>query len=381
MPDDNSIDRVLSRRLFSFLRLFDTAAIALSPASVVIAAIATVLVNISWSLFGHQRQFTPLTPALNETTERWLQSLKTSPISDFVTDAAFLYPWSSVVKPTFSILESSGSWSTRFEGIVQLLLAIGIWSLAGTILCRRSATLFVGNDESTLRSAIQYSRLRCRASATAPLIPLFTALMIGLIIAGIGFVGRLPFVGLLWLMIASPVVMILGFAIAFLLLVSAMGWPLMVAAVATDDCDSFGALSRAYSCLTGRPWHAFGFGLISLLIGIILMLMVKLFIETTLFCAMSCTGLGRGAELAQASLLSPLNSLSHVALSGIGTSFFWSATTVVYLLLRQEVDRMPLDRLALDDNARPTRDPLPVVGIPATDALKQSNGQTSAESD
>ena len=378
MPDDSASDRVSFRRQFPVFRLFDTAAIALSPASVAIAAVASVLLSISWGLVGDQRPFTPSANPLSDTTERWLQTFRSLPEVRFLADETIIRPWTSLVSPATLILDSSGSWNGRFAGLAQLLLAIAIWSLAGTILCRRSATLFVGNDESTIRSAIKYSLFRYRASAVAPLIPLFTALLIGLLIAGIGFFGRLPFLGFVWLTVASPVVMVLGFAIAFLLLVSAMGWPLMVAAVATDDCDSFGALSRAYSCLTGRPWHAFGFGLISLLIGIILMAIVKLFIETTFFCAISCAGFGSGDDQARSSLLFPLTSLSHIVLSGVGISFFWTATTVVYLLLRQEVDRMPLERLSLDDDARPVRDPLPVVGIPATDAWKQSNGAQSS---
>ncbi len=380
MPDATSPDRSSFRRQFPVLRLFDAAAIALSPASVAIASVASVLIYISWWLVGYQIPFTRSAYSLSDSTERWLQTIGSIPKPEFLTYETVLRPWTSVTYPGILILESSSSWNERFAGLVLLLLAIGIWSLAGTILCRRSATLFVGKDESTVRSAIQYCLVRYPASVAAPLIPLFTALLIGLMIAGIGFVGRLPLLGSLWLLIASPVVMIFGFAIAFLLLVTAIGWPLMVASVATDDCDSFGGLSRAYSGLTGRPWHVLVYGLISLLIGIVLISMTKLLIATAFFCTMSSIGFGSGEEQAQSSLLSPLTILSHIILSGVGVSFFWSASTAIYLLLRLEVDRVPLDRLALDDNARPARDPLPVVGIPATDAWKQSNGQAPPES-
>ena len=381
MPEAISADRISFSRQFPVIRLFDAVAIAISPVSVAIAAIATVLIDILWWLVSHQIPFTPSTHPLFESTEQWMQTIKSFPTADLTQQNAFLRPWTSVVYPASLILQSNGSWNARFAGLVQLLLVIGIWSLAGTILCRRSAKLFVGDDESTVRRAIQYSLLRYPASVAAPLIPLFTALFIALAIAGIGFVGRMPFLGYLWLTTMSPVVMILGFAIAFLLVLTAMGWPLMVAAVATDDCDSFGGLSRAYSFLTARPWHAFGYGLISLLIGFILMSVTNLFIETAFFCAISCTGFGCGEEQAQKSLSFPLNGLFQILKSGVGTSFFWSATTVICLLLRLDVDRVPLDRLALDDELRPARDPLPVVGIPATDAWKQANGQGSPLSD
>ena len=381
MPDDISPDRSSIRRPFPILRTFDAAAIALSPVSVAIAAVASVLIYVSWWLVGCQTPFDQSSYSLSDTTKRWLPTGNSVAKAEFLTYETLIRPWTSVTYPASLILKTSNSWSERFTGLIQLLLAIGIWSLAGTILCRRSATLFVGNDESTFRRAIQYSLVRYRASATAPVIPLFTALLPGLFLAGIGFVGRLPFLGSLWLMIASPVAMILGFAVAFLLLVTAIGWPLMVAAVATDDCDSFGGLSRAYSGLTGRPWHALVYGLISILIGIVLIVVVNLLIATAFSCTISCTGFGSGDEQAHSSLLAPLTIVSHIALSGVGVSFFWSASTVIYLLLRLEVDRVPLDRLALDDDARPARDPLPVVGVPATDAWKKSNGQASSGSE
>ena len=67
------------------------------------------------------------------------------------------------------------------------------------------------------------------------------------------------------------------------------------------------------------------------------------------------------------------------SVKGIGISYFWSATVVIYLLLRQEVDGVPVDRVAPDDELRPVRDPFPVVGIPATDAKTEPNATAAIE--
>ena len=252
--------------------------------------------------------------------------------------------------------------------MLRFALALCLWSLVGSILCRRSAMLFVGNDESTVRRGIDYGLRRWRASASGPLIPLASALLIGLMIAAIGLVGRLPGLGFIVFWIALPVVIIMGFTMAFLLLATAFGWPLMMAAVSTDDCDGFGALSRAYSGLSGRPWHAMGYASIGTLVGVVLMAVVHLIAETTIWCAMSGTALGSGEEWAYESIQVILTPVVHALVSGVGISFFWSTAVVIYLLLRLDVDGVPLDRIAVDDDARPVRDPLPVVGIPATDA-------------
>ena len=142
----------------------------------------------------------------------------------------------------------------------------------------------------------------------------------------------------------------------------------MIGSIATDDCDGFGALSRSYSQLTGRPWNALGFAVIALLCGFVLLSFVSVLGVVTVWCGISSTALGSGQERAERALMAPFASLVRLVVSGIGISYFWAATTVISLLLRREVDGAPLERLSLDDDARPVRDPLPVVGIPATDA-------------
>ena len=59
-------------------------------------------------------------------------------------------------------------------------------------------------------------------------------------------------------------------------------------------------------------------------------------------------------------------------LGSFGISLFWTSVTIIYLLLRQSIDKMPLDRLAPSDQERPPRDPLPVVGMPAVTDRPQS---------
>ena len=183
--------------------------------------------------------------------------------------------------------------------------------------------------------------------------------------------GQLPFIGPLWLTVTSPATTLLGFAIAFLLLATAFAWPIMVASVATDDCDSFGSLSRAYSGLSGRPWQALGLACVGLLTGTVLISLVLLLGITTVWCTISSVALGSGTERADESLLKPATNLVRLVTSGVGISFFWSTTTILALLLRREVDGVPLERLAQDDNLRPPHDPLPVVGIPATDVREK----------
>ena len=82
-----------------------------------------------------------------------------------------------------------------------------------------------------------------------------------------------------------------------------------------------------------------------------------------------------GAVLATSDVdhLAAINRACHsVANALLGTfeiSLFWTNVTIIYLLLRATVDQRPFDQIAPDDSERSPRTPLPVVGIPATDAV------------
>ena len=370
MPDDVVPGRFSFRRQFPGLRVFEAAAIAVAPASILLAVIASLALGCrAWVVDRVIPLDDPITNT-SEFVEIWSQPVPMFPRTTFPAIEACLSPWASVIRPAVLMLGLGPSSSTTRWGhsLIMLLLTLGLWSLVGTILCRRSASRFAGRDESSIRNAIHYGLKRWPASLAAPLIPLFSAALMGLIAAGIGLIGRLPLFGSFWLSIMSPLVAILGFVMAFLLLITAVGWPLMVASVATDDCDSFGGLSRAYSGLTARPWHALGFAAVGLFAGVLMMSFVILLAIFTSYCTVSCVGLGSGVDRATESLSKNMTSLAQVISAGVGISYFWSLATVVSLLLRQEVDGVPLDRLALDDDERPVPDPFPVVGIPATDA-------------
>jgi hypothetical protein len=110
-----------------------------------------------------------------------------------------------------------------------------------------------------------------------------------------------------------------------------------------------------------------------LFLGSALMFVVDLFAQTTIWSVISGVSLGSGAQQAQEALIVPLGRMIGQIVKGIGISCFWSISTVIYLLLRLEVDRVPLERLAADDVVKPVREPFPVVGIPATDAKFDSS--------
>jgi hypothetical protein len=174
--------------------------------------------------------------------------------------------------------------------------------------------------------------------------------------------GRLPFIGWMIVMIVSPLVLGCSLVAAFLIVATVVGWPLMVSSIAYDDCDGFGGLSRSYSLWTGRPWQFVWYWLVAAMGGTIAMFLVGWLASCALQVAAFAfqSGMGDEADVRWTGEL-----LKGLIVSAYGISYFWTSTTIVYALLRQNVDGVPFHVVAPDDDERPTRDPLPVVGMPA----------------
>ena len=356
------------RRQFPVLRFVETSGLALSPASIAIAIFTSVLLGLAG--WGLDQVFGSITS--NQKSSFHVHSTPPAIVIGLVFDPTRIVqpiiPWANVVHPAvFAVTTERGPY-WRVIGLIRSVLAFVVWSLIGVILCRRSAYIFAGNDEYQVLQAVNFGVRSWKASLLAPVIPILAVLMIGLAIALIGLLGRFPVLGSAWLAVCSPVITILSLLAATLLLVTSVGWPLMVAAVATDDCDSFGALSRAYSGLTSKPWQVVGYLLISAIVGTILMLTTTLVVETAVWFATTFAALGSGEAVARSSLLGPLRAIVHEIEMGIGISFFWSTACVTYLFLRLEVDGVPFESIVDEHAASANRDPLPVVGIPATDS-------------
>lgn len=278
-------------------------------------------------------------------------------------------PWCDVLTAGRRLLQSSDSWRLRGRAVFDLLFGVAVWSLFGLAICRLAAVRFARDETGSFRQAVQFGVSRWSRAVSSPVIPLAAAagVMLGLVV--IAWFGRLPFVGGVWLVVASPVLLVCGFVVVFLLVTAALGWPLMIAAIATDNCDGFGGLSRSYSLWTGRPAYPVWIAIVAALYGSVVYSLLSLVLSWTLAITLNGATFGAGGDWSTETLSTCCGLLVQALVNSLGISLFWTNATIGYLLLRQSVDQMPLDCIALGDHERPPRDPLPVVGMPATDAV------------
>jgi hypothetical protein len=262
--------------------------------------------------------------------------------------------------------------------------------------------------------------------------------LFGWVFGLIPLVGDILIAGLLW-----PLVLIAGLVMA-VVLVGLVGWPLMNPTISVEGSDSFDALSRSYSYVYQAPWHYLWYAFLATLYGAVLIFFVGLMASLVVFlgkwgvsmtpgigstnpkndrepsflfvfapttfgwrdllthnsrfaepvATVSPNGLPRTEyrlrdEYRQsmtwynytgAVLVSVWIYLFLLLVIGFGYSYFWSAATIIYFLMRRQVDDTDMDEVHLEEEeatdpfARPPAAPPapPSATAPKTDKVSLS---------
>lgn len=369
-------DQIPYRRWFPWLNLFQAIEISLSIRQLVVAAGAIAVFSLSHQLFdripsesGPSFQMEIQIGARPESQGLFL------PSRELVNSIAL--PWHEVLHSAVHVIgpfhPAASGVSLEISRKSPSLVSIGVlvwhvtvWTLFGLILCRLSARRFAKGENGSFRKGVQFGLTRWGRGMVAPLIPTAAATLIlaGLVV-GSGVAWVLPVVNSITIAVFAPFLLVGGMIAGFLFVATLLGWPLMVAAIAYDDCDGFGGLSRSYSQWTGRPWYFVWCWIVVATAGLIALTIAGWLGEWTFYLCSVSIEQGMGSNSSAAFGRRVVQFLIQLLMHAYAISFFWTSATIVYALLRQSVDWMPCDSMSPDDDERQARDPLPVVGIPA----------------
>lgn len=233
--------------------------------------------------------------------------------------------------------------------------------------------------------------------------------------------GDIVIAGLLW-----PIVLVVGLIMA-VVLVGLIGWPLMNPTISVEGSDSFDALSRSYSYVYQAIWHYLWYAVVAIAYGMALVFFVGLMASLIVFLsawAVSMTpGLGsanpandrspeylfmyaptsfdwRDLLIHNSRFAVPKQELTPTGLPvvhyeftpqylqnmhwynyvgawmvavwlgiffllviGFGYSYFWTASTIIYFLMRRQVDDTDMDEVHLEEEE--TLDPFARPASPA----------------
>jgi hypothetical protein len=412
--DKGTIRAVAWTELFPWLIIARSFRLAISLRSLVLGAVGILLMLTGWGVisivFSPSESFQPDCPwntlanVIPNTPAMTLQGLAKTTNSqsiwqpgDPITDT-----WCLLTVPSRQgILTTSGKCSEAVCILLQGLWGVMVWAFFGAAICRTAAVQLAANEQVGCMAALRFAFRKWPSFVAAPLLPVGGVMVITLFIMILGWIMRADSLivlgGCVW-----PFVLVGGFIMTLLLLGLLFGWPLMWATISTEGTDSFDALSRSYAYTFQRPLHFLFYAAVAAFLGWLGWILVQNFAAGIVWMSYWAAGWGCGSDQIN-SILGQGTELSGLGWFGAGMirffagcvkllavgflfSYFWTASSSIYLLLRRDVDATEMDEVYLDSDASEQESGLPAIAKARptaqaeNDNTEAANGNGSDES-
>lgn len=287
-----------------------------------------------------------------------------------------------------------------------------VWAIFGGAIARIAALHVARDEKPSMASALKFSISKVASFFCAPLIPLLIVAVIGVLISIGGLVGNIPGIGPVIVGALFILALAASFAITLLLLGLIGGFNLMYPAIAVEGTDSFDAITRSFNYVYNRPWRLGLYSLISLVYGSICYLFVRFVLFMVLVVAHAFAGwwlfshAGSGEplwttiwatpQLADLAIkpdffaLGPMQStgawllafwvyLTIGLLGAFAISFYFSTNTLIYTLLRRNVEHTELDAVYIEQVDEEFSEAAVVTATPVAAPVTESAAAPASE--
>jgi hypothetical protein len=344
-----------------------------------------------------------------------------SVIGQFVTYQLpnLVEPLLKYLTPVYYLFDHRAGFWTYIYLLLLIIWLLVVWAFFGGVLTRMAVLQLTGKEGGGLRESITYVRRRYMSYLLSPLVPLGLIGFLVLCCMLFGVIHWIPglgdfFDGIFWFL---P---LLAGLLITLLLIGMVGYPMMYTTLSTEGSDTFDSLSRSYNYVYESPWHYLWYALVAILYGAVLTLFVVIVGSLTTYFAkwgvskFPAWGSDRSPEYlfiyapeslgwrklltegspaaindlgqpihpqryeeymndyawynhAGAAMVSFWVTIVFLFVIGFSYSYFWTASTQMYLLMRKRVDETEMDEVYLEEEAaEPPAMPEPMPSTPAT---------------
>lgn len=300
-----------------------------------------------------------------------------------------LAPAITLLEPAAKLFQSGGGVQAVAWNVTLVLWTLLVWSIIGGALARMTAMQFAQRERISIRQAVKFSSRQTLSYLIAPGLPLGG---IGILLAFnalLGLAGSIPAAGGPILGVVWGLILFVSFLMMMMLIGIVVGWPLMIAAISTEDSDGFDGLSRSFGFLFDRPWYTLLLAGLGLLAGLVGWFLLNVMMELTVHLSSWSVSTGyvgsgelrlpladspefqaTGATTIGEFLISGWMTLFSGLLAGFGPSFFFCAVTVIYFLVRKSDDGTELSEVAVFIEPEP---PKKETGEPASDKAEDAS--------
>ena len=293
-------------------------------------------------------------------------------------DSVFALDVPSVLKNIADYFKAVG-WAIRYHFvycIIFFIIKLAVISISGGAICRIAALQFARGEKPGLTEALRFSIKRFMSFFTAPLAPIGIIIFIGLFIFLLGLAGNIPRAGEIIVGLGMAMALFAGSLLAVIVIGAVAGFNLMFPAVAYDGSDCFDAISRSFSYVYAKPWRMAVYSAIAAVYGSVCYTFVRFFAFLSLWITHWLLQLGLWAdngskEINKLTAIWPKPEFRYLLGSSdtvttnwtesiaaflvylflllvVGLvvsfiiSFYFSANTIIYSLMRKSVDNTAL---------------------------------------
>lgn len=413
---------------FLFPKIFRAFRIAIHPANMIIAFLAVLIISVSGVLLDLKKSV--VLDDNGRTSELQVYMQNPDSVADFIdankdngnrrgvfwtmwrhgaaqfqdaVDAVLALNFRAAADHVARYFQAAG-WAFKhhlFYALIFAAIKLVVLCLSGGAICRISALQFALGEKPGITEAIRYSIRKFPSFLAAPLAPIAISIVLSAFILALGVFMYIPYAGEIIVAVLLFLALIIAIVITIVVVGAAAGFNLMFPALAYDGLDCFDAISRAFNYVYSRPWRLGFYTGLAAVYGAICYMFVRFFAFLLLLIAHFALGLGLfGSSSDKLDAVWPTPQFSN--LSGInleamsGTmwfsaiiiyvfvliilglivafiySFYFSASTIIYALLRRKVDSTPLDEICTEPAL--AKD----LTTEAKDSKNDKNGEDSA---
>jgi hypothetical protein len=378
MADPPGLIRSIAwRELFPWLILFRTFRIAIAPSLLAAATAAILLTSLGWRISGviflsQDQRIAQATPShLATAIPREIQGYFPESVRTPLLNAYF--EMSEPLARFFRLELTLGEAAFYAFGF---LWTLAVWAFPGGMITRRAVVQLATDAAPGLQLTAVFAANRWLWYFLAPLYPLLGIVLLAIPIALMGLLLRIStgfgiaVAGIAWLLVA-----VAGIGAMWLFGGLIFGWPLMWPAISAErDGDPMDAFSRSYSYIYSKPLHYFFYVVIAATFGALCWAVVwaaAVIVQEFGFWALSWGGGGAAVETIReqaldiavgefnwrnagalwkfgTTLIGLVLALIHAVAGGFRFTYFFTAASAIYVLLRQDVDEKEMDEVFLE---------------------------------
>jgi len=267
-----------------------------------------------------------------------------------------------------------------FGLIFMLIVALGGGALSRMVACE-----FAGQERLRIQEAFDFSFGNGSRLFLTLLLTLLFVIGISVVIILLGALMELPWIDVIGGLLYG-LGLLLGVAVAFLLICYLAGFSMLIPAVACENCDAADAQQRAFAYVLNRPLHLIGYGVIALLGLVFGYFVVSLFATTALNITAALFGLLTGNSAVSAAggfelldltpreagaihgawhsrwaagLINFWQTIVVMLIIAFVFSYYFASATIVYLLMRRVCDGQEMTEIWKPGLVRGTLTPMP----------------------